>query len=133
MSDECPRCGAIGGFGCYECVPEAKETASDVLVKRLRKGDTPMANHYMDEAADRIEELEAKLAEYKHVSSAIDTQWAESQDQIAELKAKLEKAEWMLVEATVQLREGKAKTRRNRAHLIDIFLEELKNTPPADS
>ena len=27
------------------------------LVKRLRKGDTPMANHYMDEAADRIEAL----------------------------------------------------------------------------
>jgi hypothetical protein len=32
------------------------------LVKRLRKGDTPMANHYMDEAADRIEALTAKLA-----------------------------------------------------------------------
>jgi len=35
---------------------------SDDLVKRLRNGDTVMANHYMDEAADRIEELEAKLA-----------------------------------------------------------------------
>lgn len=35
---------------------------TDDLVKRLRKGDTPMANHYMDEAADRIEELDAKLA-----------------------------------------------------------------------
>ena len=34
---------------------------SDDLVKRLRNGDTVMANHYMDEAADRIEELEAKL------------------------------------------------------------------------
>ena len=33
------------------------------LVKRLRKGDTPMANHYMDEAADRIEALTAKLAQ----------------------------------------------------------------------
>jgi hypothetical protein len=32
------------------------------LVERLRKGDTPMANHYMDEAADRIEALTAKLA-----------------------------------------------------------------------
>jgi hypothetical protein len=32
------------------------------LVKRLRKGDTPMANHYMDEAADRIEALTAELA-----------------------------------------------------------------------
>jgi len=30
------------------------------LVKRLRKGDTPMANHYMDEAADRIEALTAE-------------------------------------------------------------------------
>jgi len=35
---------------------------SDDLVKRLRNGDTVMANHYMDEAADRIKELEAKLA-----------------------------------------------------------------------
>jgi len=34
---------------------------NDDLVKRLRNGDTVMANHYMDEAADRIEELEAKL------------------------------------------------------------------------
>ena len=33
---------------------------SDDLVKRLRNGDTVMANHYMDEAADRIEKaLEA--------------------------------------------------------------------------
>jgi hypothetical protein len=31
------------------------------LVERLRKGDTPMANHYMDEAADRIEALTAKI------------------------------------------------------------------------
>ena len=34
---------------------------NDDLVKRLRNGDTVMANHYMGEAADRIEELEAKL------------------------------------------------------------------------
>ena len=34
---------------------------SDDLVKRLRNGDTVMANHYMDEAADRIEELEAEV------------------------------------------------------------------------
>jgi hypothetical protein len=31
--------------------------SDEELVKRLRKGDTPMANHYMDEAADRIEAL----------------------------------------------------------------------------
>lgn len=32
------------------------------LIARLRKGDTPMANHYMDEAADRIEALIAELS-----------------------------------------------------------------------
>lgn len=46
-----------------------------------------------DEDYDKIiEELEAELAEYKHVASAIDTQWAESQDEIADLKAQLAKA-----------------------------------------
>ena len=34
--------------------------SDEELVKRLRKGDTPMANHYMDEAADRIEALTAE-------------------------------------------------------------------------
>ena len=46
----------------------------------------------LEQAQDGIAELEAKLAEYKHVTSAIDTQWAESQDEIADLKAKLAKA-----------------------------------------
>ena len=46
-----------------------------------------------DEDYDKIiEELEAELAEYKHVASAIDKQWAESQDEIADLKAELVKA-----------------------------------------
>ena len=45
----------------------------------------------MKEQTQYIEELEAELAEYKHVASAIDTQWAESQDEIADLKAKLAK------------------------------------------
>ena len=72
---------------------------TDELVKRLRDWehvwpedmDKP-AGHLYDEAADRIEELEANLAEYKHVASAIDKQWAESQDEIADLKAELAKA-----------------------------------------
>jgi hypothetical protein len=34
-----------------------EDMTDEELVKRLRKGDTPMANHYMDEAADRIEAL----------------------------------------------------------------------------
>lgn len=42
--------------------------------------------------ADRIEELEAKLAEYKMVASTIDNQWADGEDENADLKAKLAKA-----------------------------------------
>lgn len=42
-----------------------------------------------------------------------------------ELEAKLAKAKWLLVDATVQLEEGKIKTRRNRAALIRQFLAEL--------
>lgn len=72
---------------------------SDDLVKRLRDWEhvwpddmNKPAGHLYEDAADRIEELEAKLAEYKHVASAINTQWAESQDEIADLKASLAKA-----------------------------------------
>ena len=46
-------------------------------------------------------------------------------DRIEELEAKLVKAEWLLVDAAVQLEEGKIKTRRNRAALIQQFLAEL--------
>ena len=53
-----------------------------------------------DEDYDKIiDELEAELAEYKHVASAIDKQWAESQDEIADLKAKLAQAVEALGEA----------------------------------
>ena len=55
---------------------------------------------------DRIEELEAELAEYKHVASAIDKQWAESQDEIADLKAKLSESEALLAKAVEALGEA---------------------------
>lgn len=45
-------------------------------------------------------------------------------DRIKELEEKLAKAEWLLVDASVQLEEGKIKTRRNRAVLIRQFLAE---------
>ena len=70
---------------------------SDDLVKRLRVDD-PWCQPKCADAADRIEELEAKLA----------------------------KAEGLLVDAMVQLENGKIKTRRNRAYLIGRFLAELK-------
>jgi chromosome segregation ATPase len=40
----------------------------------------------------RIEELEAKLVEYKMIAGAIDKRWAESEDEVAELQANLAKA-----------------------------------------
>ena len=47
-------------------------------------------------------------------------------DRIEELEVKLGRAEWLLCDAMVQLRDGKIRTRRNRAGLIEAFLEELK-------
>ena len=47
-------------------------------------------------------------------------------DRIEELETKLGRAEWLLCDAMVQLRDGKIRTRRNRAGLIEAFLEELK-------
>ena len=54
----------------------------------------------------------------------------EAADRIEELEAKLEKAVLLLFCAMVQLREGKAKTRRNRADRIEEFLAELKGEQP---
>lgn len=68
---------------------------------------------------DCIEEWEALYAAAKH-----DAQEAEAYAE--QLEAKLGRAEWLLCDAMVQLRDGKIRTRRNRAGLIEAFLEELK-------
>lgn len=78
---------------------------SDNLVEKARRNVLADMPHYasvelIEAMADRIEELESKLID----------------------------AEWLLIEAMVQLREGKIKTRKNRADLIKTFLEELKET-----
>ena len=77
----------------------------DDLVERLhdRRVCSPAQNscrndHVLNQAADRIKDLEANL----------------------------EKAEGLLVDAMVQLENGKIKTRRNRAYLIGRFIAELK-------
>ena len=54
----------------------------------------------------------------------------QASSRIEELEAKLEKAVLLLFCAMVQLREGKAKTRRNRADRIEEFLAELKGEQP---
>ena len=71
-------------------------------LSKLPEGRKPLPDEWFAERAqmqERIKGLEAELAEYKHVASAIDTQWAESQDEIADLKAKLAKAVDALGEA----------------------------------
>jgi hypothetical protein len=60
-----------------------------------------------DKAKARIEALEAKLAKA--------------------VEAKLEMAVFLLTDAMVQLREGKIKTRRNRADIIEKMLEEWRS------
>ena len=50
---------------------------------------------------------------------------AQMQERIKELEVNLAEAKWLLVDAAVQLEEGKIKTRRNRAALIRQFLAEL--------
>ena len=64
-------------------------------LSKLPEGRKPLDDAWFTERAqmqERLNMLEAELAEYKHVASAIDNQWAESQDEIADLKAKLAKA-----------------------------------------
>ena len=50
--------------------------------------------------------------------------------EIERLRGDLAKAEWLLVDASVQLEEGQIKTRRNRASLIQQFLAELTGAKP---
>jgi len=88
--------------------------------------------------ADRIEELEAENKRLNEEMDAIEEMGTESLNALpdclmrlapalvenGELKAKLAKAEWLLLDAAVQLEDGKIKTRRNRAELIRQFLAE---------
>ena len=101
---------------------------SDDLVKRLRE-DQPVTQDMVstmqcalqDAAADRIEDLERAVRYEADVAQ-------QALDSRKELKAKLAEAEGLLVDAMVQLGNGKIKTRRNRAYLIGRFLAELKGT-----
>jgi len=57
-----------------------------------------------------------------HNSCRNDLACEQAADRIERLQQALSDAEYLLVEACVQLREGKVKTRRNRAELIEDFL-----------
>lgn len=84
----------------------------------LTSGDPKYGSTFVHNMRDRIEELEERL-------KAAQDDAKEAEAYALELEAKLAKAKWLLVDATVQLEEGKIKTRRNRAALIRQFLAEL--------
>ena len=80
----------------------------------MTDGNTHAINQHLDEREDwdALQEVTAELEQ--------------AEARIEELEAKLERAEGLLVDAMVQLENGKIKTRRNRAYLIGKFLAELK-------
>jgi len=85
-----------------------------------------------DEAVSKVKELEAKLAEQiewvKRLADdliAAEGREARLKEKLSESETLLAKAEGLLVDAMVQLENGKIKTRRNRAYLIGKFLAEL--------
>ena len=96
MSEECPRCGAVGGFGCYECAPEIKGADSDDLVKQtlhsLEGLDAYVRalDEYNDALVAANEELEAKLAKAVEALEKIATlgkcEFAEVRATLEELK-----------------------------------------------
>ena len=80
----------------------------------MTDGNTYAINKHLDERED-YDALQEVTAELEQAEARIE-----------ELEAKLADAQWLLYDAVVQLREGRIKTRRNRADLIDTFLAELK-------
>jgi uncharacterized coiled-coil protein SlyX len=77
----------LGTDGIRRSYDEHYDTMMDV------EQDPTGAFFAIQKQADRIEELEAKLVEYKMVAGAIDKRWAESEDEVAELQAKLAELE----------------------------------------
>ena len=77
------------------------------------------ARHDAKEAEAYAEELEKGLNTCRMAQAVLD-------NTVADLEAKLARADWLLTDAAVQLEEGKIKTRRNRAGLIWQFLAEIK-------
>ena len=79
-----------------------------------------------DDLKERLRDR--RVCSLAHNSCRNDWVCEQAADRIEELEDQLANARWLLVDASVQLREGKIKTRRNRADLIDTFIAEL--TPP---
>jgi hypothetical protein len=94
---------------------------------------------FMEKAADRIEALTAKVKlmddldvingeKIEALTEQLEAARADAKEAEAyaeELDAKLGLAMWLLIEAAVQLEEGKIKTRRNRAAIIWNLLDEM--------
>jgi len=80
-----------------------------------------------DKAKDYIRELEDNLESYALDCLEARGQADEAYHAQVSAEARLKMAVYLLTDAMVQLREGKIKTRRNRANVIEQVLEELRN------
>ena len=61
--DECLRCGSVGGFGCYECIPDPQVSTRDRLLdERARLSNNFGLGPFEDgRTRDRIAEIDRKL------------------------------------------------------------------------
>ena len=94
-------------------------------LSKLPEGRKPLPDEWFAERAQMQERIKGLEAQIKEDALQYLSDTGQMCDRIEELEAKLAKAKWLLVDATVQLEEGKIKTRRNRAALIRQFLAEL--------
>jgi len=80
-----------------------------------------------DKTKAQIAELEANLENYALNCLEARGQADEAYHAQVSAEARLKMAVYLLTDAMVQLREGKIKTRRNRADIIEQVLEEWRN------
>ena len=80
-----------------------------------------------DKAKARIAELEENLENYALDCLEARGQADEAYHAQVSAEARLKMAVYLLTDAMVQLREGKIKTRRNRADIIEQVLKEWRS------
>ncbi len=112
-----------GGMGYWNSTKESVEVGSEAAANTLR-------DEWLNQGKLERTHWGGLRPNFSYGIFRIRSEWVDVPtplaDRIEELEAKLGRAECLLVDALVQLREGKIKTRRNRADLIDRFLAELK-------
>ncbi len=115
-------------------VGDDNEMTDKELIETLWGGEITLG--IVATAADRIEQLNKKLEEANAHAAELEADRRKTYEALrlvsrlhGEVEGQLDRAEWLLTEAMVQLEDGKTKTRRNRAHFIRKFLDEIRGEP----